>query len=56
MTSLPDELAADVAVPVERSDPARLEAEEFLAARFDAGLAWLHFPEGCGGRAPDPTQ
>ncbi|MFI6479343.1 acyl-CoA dehydrogenase family protein [Nonomuraea sp. NPDC050663] len=23
---------------------------EFLRARFDAGLAWVHFPEGLGGR------
>jgi alkylation response protein AidB-like acyl-CoA dehydrogenase len=23
--------------------------EEFLDARFDAGLAWVHFPEGLGG-------
>lgn len=24
-------------------------AAEFLGARFDAGLAWPHFPRGCGG-------
>ncbi|MFI6498946.1 acyl-CoA dehydrogenase family protein [Nonomuraea typhae] len=24
-------------------------AEDFLGARFDAGLAWVHFPEGLGG-------
>ncbi|MER5948533.1 acyl-CoA dehydrogenase family protein [Streptomyces sp. NPDC001904] len=23
--------------------------EEFLSARFDAGLAWVHYPEGLGG-------
>ncbi|MEU3699898.1 hypothetical protein AB0E75_30555, partial [Streptomyces griseoviridis] len=22
---------------------------DFLRARFDAGLAWVHFPEGLGG-------
>jgi alkylation response protein AidB-like acyl-CoA dehydrogenase len=30
-------------------DPARMDRLEFLRARFDAGLAWVHFPEGLGG-------
>lgn len=30
-------------------DPATTEASEFLGARYDAGLAWVHFPEGLGG-------
>ncbi|WP_329180645.1 acyl-CoA dehydrogenase family protein [Streptomyces sp. NBC_01477] len=30
-------------------DPAAVEPLEFLRARFDAGLAWVHFPEGLGG-------
>src|SRR5438045_1849356 len=30
-------------------DPAKLDRLEFLRARFDAGLAWVHFPEGLGG-------
>ncbi|MEV5408962.1 acyl-CoA dehydrogenase family protein [Thermopolyspora sp. NPDC052614] len=30
-------------------DPERMERLEFLRARFDAGLAWVHFPEGLGG-------
>lgn len=30
-------------------DPARTERLEFLRARFDAGLAWVHFPQGLGG-------
>ncbi|WP_225845651.1 acyl-CoA dehydrogenase family protein [Streptomyces sp. HPF1205] len=30
-------------------DPAATEPLEFLRARFDAGLAWVHFPEGLGG-------
>jgi alkylation response protein AidB-like acyl-CoA dehydrogenase len=30
--------------------PAHAEARlEFLRARFDAGLAWIHYPEGLGG-------
>jgi alkylation response protein AidB-like acyl-CoA dehydrogenase len=30
-------------------DPTRLGRLEFLRARFDAGLAWVHFPAGLGG-------
>ncbi len=30
-------------------DPATTDRLEFLRARFDAGLAWVHFPEGLGG-------
>lgn len=30
-------------------DPATVSTTEFLGARFDAGLAWVHFPEGHGG-------
>jgi alkylation response protein AidB-like acyl-CoA dehydrogenase len=30
-------------------DPAATERLEFLRARFDAGLAWVHFPAGLGG-------
>jgi alkylation response protein AidB-like acyl-CoA dehydrogenase len=30
-------------------DPAEMERLDFLRARFDAGLAWVHFPEGLGG-------
>jgi alkylation response protein AidB-like acyl-CoA dehydrogenase len=29
--------------------PATTDRLEFLRARFDAGLAWVHFPEGLGG-------
>ncbi|MDI3406198.1 acyl-CoA dehydrogenase family protein [Streptomyces cavernicola] len=29
--------------------PASTPREAFLEARFDAGLAWVHFPEGLGG-------
>ncbi|MBV2363267.1 acyl-CoA dehydrogenase family protein [Streptomonospora nanhaiensis] len=38
-----------VAALVETHDPATTDQREFLAARFDAGLAWVHFPEGEGG-------
>jgi alkylation response protein AidB-like acyl-CoA dehydrogenase len=30
-------------------DPTTVPTAEFLAAVFDAGLAWVHFPEGLGG-------
>jgi alkylation response protein AidB-like acyl-CoA dehydrogenase len=30
-------------------DPAQTDPREFLGARFDAGLAWVQFPEGHGG-------
>ncbi len=30
-------------------DPATHDAREFLGAKFDAGLAWIHFPVGFGG-------
>src|SRR6201997_5422073 len=30
-------------------DPAHTDSLEFLGARFDAGLAWVQFPEGHGG-------
>ncbi|GAA1155756.1 acyl-CoA dehydrogenase family protein [Nocardioides aquiterrae] len=29
--------------------PASTDRMDFLHARFDAGLAWVHFPEGLGG-------
>ncbi|RFU84591.1 acyl-CoA dehydrogenase [Streptomyces triticagri] len=29
--------------------PASTPREEFLRARFDAGLAWVHYPQGLGG-------
>jgi alkylation response protein AidB-like acyl-CoA dehydrogenase len=30
-------------------DPKTTDRQEFLRARFDAGLAWVHFPAGLGG-------
>ena len=30
-------------------DPATVPTLEFLRARFDAGLAWVHYPPGLGG-------
>ncbi|QNI06440.1 acyl-CoA dehydrogenase [Mycobacterium kubicae] len=30
-------------------DPAKTDIQDFLGARFDAGLAWVHFPPDLGG-------
>jgi alkylation response protein AidB-like acyl-CoA dehydrogenase len=38
-----------VAALLAEHDPAATERLDFLRARFDAGLAWVHFPVGLGG-------
>ncbi len=35
-------------------DPETVPATDFLGAQFDAGLAWVHFPEGHGGLGLSP--
>ncbi|MBA2471001.1 MAG: acyl-CoA dehydrogenase family protein [Pseudonocardiales bacterium] len=37
-------------------NPGLLRRHAFLGARFDAGLAWVHFPEGRGGSALPRTE
>nr|WP_202506542.1 acyl-CoA dehydrogenase family protein [Amycolatopsis rubida] len=50
-------MRAQVASFLAAHDPAELPALDFLRARFDAGLAWVHFPEGLGGQgAPRALQ
>ena len=34
--------------------PGRTDRKAFLEAQFDAGLAWVHFPEGAGGLGVAP--
>ena len=34
--------------------PATTEPKAFWGAQFDAGLAWVHHPDGCGGLGLDP--
>ncbi|HEY2811842.1 MAG TPA: acyl-CoA dehydrogenase family protein [Acidimicrobiales bacterium] len=34
--------------------PKETDAVDFLGAQFDAGLAWVHFPEGNGGLETSP--
>ncbi len=43
-----DQLLADFA-------PSTTDPVTFLGAQFDRGLAWVHFPEGQGGRGLTPT-
>jgi len=44
---LVDQLLAEV-------PPADTPAKDFLGEQFDRGLAWLHFPPGCGGLGLTP--
>ncbi|MGO9456022.1 MAG: acyl-CoA dehydrogenase family protein [Acidimicrobiales bacterium] len=39
---------------LEAHPPASSDAAAFLGAQFDRGLAWVHFPEGCGGLGLGP--
>jgi alkylation response protein AidB-like acyl-CoA dehydrogenase len=39
---------------LDEHDPARTSTVDFLGAQFDAGLAWVHFPEGRGGLGVAP--
>jgi alkylation response protein AidB-like acyl-CoA dehydrogenase len=48
MAETPD-LKERVASFLEEHDPATTDRLDFLRARYDAGLAWVHFPEGLGG-------
>jgi alkylation response protein AidB-like acyl-CoA dehydrogenase len=43
------DLRARVEALLATTDPATTERLDFLRARFDAGLAWAHFPVGLGG-------
>jgi alkylation response protein AidB-like acyl-CoA dehydrogenase len=43
------DLRKDVADFLAAHDPATTPRLDFLRARFDAGLAWVHFPAGLGG-------
>ncbi|MGW0432236.1 acyl-CoA dehydrogenase family protein [Micromonospora sp. NPDC003197] len=44
-----DRLSGLVAEFLARHDPEVVGRTEFLRARFDAGLAWVHYPVGLGG-------
>jgi alkylation response protein AidB-like acyl-CoA dehydrogenase len=44
-------LRAAVRELLAKHDPTSTPVADFLGARYDAGLAWIHFPEGLGGLA-----
>jgi alkylation response protein AidB-like acyl-CoA dehydrogenase len=44
------ELQGQVRDFLQAHDPVATERLEFLRARFDAGLAWVHYPAGLGGQ------
>ena len=46
-----DELRDQVRGFLARHDPAATGRLDFLRARFDAGLAWVHYPAGLGGQS-----
>ena len=45
-----DDLRRQVRDFLAAHDPATTERLEFVRARFDAGLAWVHYPRGLGGQ------
>jgi alkylation response protein AidB-like acyl-CoA dehydrogenase len=45
-----DELRGQVREFLATRDPAAMDRLDFLRARFDAGLAWVHYPAGLGGQ------
>ena len=54
VTELPvtmaDDLRDQVRAFLATCDPAGTDRLDFLRARFDAGLAWVHYPVGLGGQ------
>jgi alkylation response protein AidB-like acyl-CoA dehydrogenase len=44
-----EDLEARVQALLDAHDPATTEPRDFLGAQFDAGLAWVHLPQGFGG-------
>lgn len=55
MTGAADGLQVAVEELLVVHPPATTDRLDFLRARFDAGLAWVHFPEGLGGRGLDAS-
>ncbi len=49
-----DEQRVDDLVSTLLAEHDPLSGQAFLGAQFDAGLAWVHFPEGCGGLGFNP--
>ena len=54
---MPDhDIAGHVEQLLRDHPPATTASTAFFGARFDAGLAWVHAPQGAGGLAADPAQ
>ncbi|MGW0638079.1 acyl-CoA dehydrogenase family protein [Nocardia salmonicida] len=51
-----DELTRAIEEFLAAHDPATTERSEFLRARYDAGLAWVYFPQGHGGLGLAPAR
>lgn len=51
----PEEAVRRTRALLDAHDPARTPRLDFLRARFDAGLAWVHFPPGLGGLGAAPA-
>ncbi|MBK5217033.1 MAG: acyl-CoA dehydrogenase family protein [Propionibacteriales bacterium] len=49
------DLQERVADLIAEHDPSTTELKDFLGARFDTGLAWVHFPIGHGGLGLPPS-
>ena len=49
MLTSTEELRERVRAFLADHDPRETPKQDFLNARFDAGLAWVHYPEGLGG-------
>src|SRR5215468_7797928 len=47
--STPEAIRGRVRAFLAGHDPAEMPGQDFNNARFDAGLAWVHYPEGLGG-------
>jgi alkylation response protein AidB-like acyl-CoA dehydrogenase len=47
--STPDAIRDRVRAFLAEHDPAEMASQDFNNARFDAGLAWVHYPDGLGG-------
>jgi alkylation response protein AidB-like acyl-CoA dehydrogenase len=43
------DVSARVQALLDKHDPATTDPRDFLGAQFDAGLAWVHLPQGFGG-------
>ncbi|WP_086841177.1 acyl-CoA dehydrogenase family protein [Amycolatopsis kentuckyensis] len=57
MTVTAEDLTRQATEFLAAHDPASTDRMEFLRARFDAGLAWIHLPAGLGGQnAPRALQ